>query len=180
MDIKLIDRMIEIASKSFLAHGALDKEDLLSKDILVEKMKKILDSGEIADIEFVTDYSDYLLDKATDFYNSEDFDLSIVFYATFFEHSLNKIIDYQLREKQISKKAKNELIRSVNISGKCGWLLEVLNLPFFNSNHSKNIIELAERRNAFIHYKWNPKVKNESDSQKELIEKGRNRMEQKQ
>jgi hypothetical protein len=65
MDIKLIDRMIEIASKSFLAHGALDKEDLLSKEILVEKMKKILDSGEIADIEFVTDYSDYMSSLGT-------------------------------------------------------------------------------------------------------------------
>ncbi|GMN90285.1 hypothetical protein [Francisella sciaenopsi] len=172
IDIKFAERMIEIVAESFFIHGYLDEKDIESKNTLIDKMQEILDS-ETIDIDFVIDHSEYILDKAYSFEKSGDLDLSIVFFVIFFEHSLNKLIDYQLREKNISKKAKNELIRSVNIAGKCGWLLEVLDLPYFNRSHAKNIQELADNRNAFIHYKWNPKCEKNNDNRGELILKAK-------
>ena len=56
--------------------------------------------------------------------------------------------------KNISKKTINALIRNSNLIAKFTWVLEIIELPKFNSKHLASIKKLTDRRNSFVHYKW--------------------------
>jgi len=167
---KFSREITENIAKELYAIGYLSDSDLENRDVLFDKIFKALKNHEIS---FIVDHTDSIIQQAKSFADRGDFDLSILMFATYFEHSLNAIIAHDLQIKDISNKSKNELIRSVNIAGKCGWLLEVLDLPNLNLRHKKTIIDLSSKRNAYVHYKWNPEQEDtgiEQKKKKELIE----------
>ena len=157
-------KLIRILAESFLASGYLVEEDFNDESSLVSKVDDILQRAEIIP---VVDHTKTLLENADKFMRTNEYDLSIIMYATYFEHELNKLIENILSKQEITNKSRNELIRSVNISGKCSWLLEVIGLPKFNLNHMKVINEVSSERNSFVHYKWNP-MENYSETEKKI------------
>ena len=168
-----VQALIKVLAKSFLAAGQLSDDDLKDGETLLSKLIDITGQCEFLS---VIDHTDSLLAHATQFSASGDLDLATVLYAMYFEHGFNRMINHTLIEKGLSEKSKNELIRAVNIEGKCGWLLELLELPKFNNEHRKVIVEVSHERNAFVHYKWNPEPfqpDTTGDKKTELIEKAR-------
>jgi len=106
-------------------------------------------------IAISTDHRNSLLDRALTFKKEGKADLAFVFFGTYFEHSINRVIAKTLSQKKFTVKTKNEVIRSLNISAKFSWFLEIMGHPKFNSKHFKTVLKVAEARNAFIHYKFN-------------------------
>lgn len=150
---ELINAALQSLVHNMLAKGDLTEEDLIDREHLLEKVSALMKNAKLS---IVIDHRESILKTAEEFCINEEYDFSIIFYAMYFEHSINNIITHALNKKKISKKTKIELIRAINISGKFTWLLEVIGLPNFNAKHIKNIINASSERNAFIHYKWNP------------------------
>ena len=96
-------------------------------------------------------------------------DFSTALYATFVEHTLNRIIHLACVSKKTDVKTQSEIIKNINISGKCTWLIKLLNLPPFNTSHIKTIESISAERNSYIHYKWKPSKDEISNHDREKI-----------
>jgi len=133
-------------------HGDIKEDDLNDPHVLKTKMLSMLNNG----ISIVVDHRSTILDQAEIFVSQLRYEYAKVFFATYFEHSINSIISTQLSKNRISEKSKNELIKSISLPAKYTWLLELLGLPKFNETYRKTIASTADARNAFLHYKFTP------------------------
>lgn len=153
---KEINEFLKDMAKQLYGWGLITDDDIKDKRSLFKSLKGLLDSGFFLKMDFAFDHRSDLLNQAQYFQKKENYDFARVFYATYFEHFINNIIDHYCQIKNINQKSKTEIIKNVNIGGKFTWLLELLNLPAFDPHYLKVIQSLADKRNAFIHYKWKP------------------------
>lgn len=161
-----LDDIIETLLHNLLANGELSKDDLEDKDRIFEKFSEIIEQER--DFQFIIDHRDSILKSANNFLKNKKYDFAIIFFAMYFEHSINNILSWRLSQRNVTKKSTNELIKSININGKFTWLLEILELPKFNKKYLKTINLASTERNSLIHYKWNP-VDESKDRVKELF-----------
>ena len=157
--------------KALHVEGIITDNDLLDKTIVLNKVKEYLDdeNNEI-NFELIVDHRDYIINLARLEEKKGNTELTTTLYATYVEHTLNRIIHIACVSKKHDYKTQNEIIRNINIGGKCTWLLELLELPALNPNHVKTILEISDERNSFIHYKWKPELKLSSISRRRKIE----------
>lgn len=147
--------------------GTLNDQDLNDKLVLRDKLREYLNKNEL-DIQIVVDHRKTLLSVAEREFNAGHSEFSIALFATYIEHSINRLIHIECERKKIDNKTCTEIIKSVNIIGKCTWLLKLLGLPPLKQEYLKIIIKITEERNSYIHYKWKPepdtdKVKNNKE-----------------
>lgn len=140
--------------------GFLRDSDLNNSTLLKKKVLKFLDDPNI-ELSFITDHRKTIIELAEQEYINDNKELSITLYATFIEHTINKIIHLECTKKSIDDKTTNDIIKNINLSGKCTWLLKLLGLPEIKTNYISTIKRISDERNAFIHYKW--KAENESN-----------------
>ena len=77
-----------------------------------------------------------------------------VFYALFFEHTINRIIHHVCTETlRVFPKTAIEVIK-LPLHAKLTWVPELLGLKKFKESHVNVIKKVADDRNAFLHYKW--------------------------
>lgn len=161
------DVVREIAIKSLYLEGVITEEDLKDKDVLKAKLKEVIDK---VDFKIVIEYKDDLIKNARFYRLKNDFNNSNLFYAMFFEHSLNELIINFCSKNEIDKKTANDIIKSTSIAAKMTWLPRLLKLPNINDKHRKVIMRVAEDRNAYVHYKYPYDSDNDTDDQDEKIE----------
>ena len=137
--------------------GIISETDLLDKNIVFEKLSDYMEKnkGNI-DFELIVDHRDTLIKVAEEEVKKRHFEFAVAIYATFIEHTLNRIIHLACSAKKIDPKTKVEVIKNVNIAGKCTWLIKLLELPAIKKEHVSTIFSIANERNAYIHYKWKP------------------------
>lgn len=136
--------------------GIISDADLSDKQIVNQKIRNFLNRKNRPPWSITVDHRSTILSLA-DLQNKEgNRELSISLYATFVEHSLNSIIHHQCFKKKYDEKTKLEILRSVNLIGKCSWLIKILDLPPLKPDHVKTILAIADERNSFFHYKWKP------------------------
>ncbi len=146
---QLINGLIE----SYFKDGLLTIEDIKNKETLFDKLRKITKQRSL---EVIRDHTDDLIFTAKSYAKSKDFDKAKLFYATYFEHELNKIILETCKKKNIERKYINDVVKSVNLAGKLTWLPALLGIPHISNKHKNIILKLADDRNAYIHYKHYP------------------------
>lgn len=151
---KIHEKIIEGIITDFLTEGHLTEEDLnLPEEDFTLKMLSI---SENSTFNIVIDHRERILIEANNLFRKKEFELSKIFYAMFFEHSLNGLIERYCSKKRFDEKTQIDIIRSIDLQGKITWLLKILEFPKFNEAHKKIIKKLSEDRNSFIHYKWKP------------------------
>lgn len=138
---------------SLFKDGTITISEFDNKEKLLEKILKINAKTEY---KVVVDYKEDLLNTARQFNELGKVNNAKIFYATYFEHQLNGIIDELCTLKSINKKEINNIIKSINLAGKLTWLPLILEIPKISVKHKNVILKLAGERNAFIHYKYNP------------------------
>lgn len=158
----------ELFVRQFYNHGLLDKGDLNLTD--KEFTKKFLHIFKNEPWAIVIDHRDDIAQQADSFLASGQHNYAALFYAMFFEHSLNNIISEQCIKRKIDEKTAIEVIRCTDIHAKLTWLPKLLGLPKFNENHIKIIKRVSEDRNAFVHYKWKAESDEPTDPNKETEE----------
>lgn len=163
---KFVAKLVTHLAKEWLAIGELDEKDLQNRDLLFKKMKKLA-KGQI---DIVLDHRQSILKEAKKYEESKEYDFSKIFYAMFFEHHLNSIISSQCFKMKLSDQTRLKLIKA-SMYDKMEWVCEVLKLPNFNKSHADVILNLADKRNSFMHYKLKPIEDNfEKEEADKLIE----------
>jgi hypothetical protein len=148
--------------------GKISENDFLNKKKITDIVGNyIVENHGDFEIVFTVDHRETILETANREYLNGNIELAIGLYATFVEHTLNKVIYISCNSKNIDLKTTVEIIKSINISSKCTWLLKLLGLPNLNANHLKTLLKIAEERNSYFHYKWKPEVENTEKLDKE-------------
>jgi hypothetical protein len=157
---------IENIIRSLFKEGILTLSDLDNEKKLFNKLISI---NKKTEYNIIIDHTDNLISSARQFNEAGEIDNAKIFYATYFEHQINKIINEACLKKSINKKDINNIIKSINLIGKLTWLPLILGIPKISVKHKNVILKLADDRNAYIHYKHNPEPDelNENENQKQ-------------
>lgn len=137
--------------------GLITDSDLLDRNIVSSKLKKYIDiHGSSIFKNIVIDHRDTILRIAEQQNNEGHTELAVALYATCVEHTLNNIVQVECIKKKYDAKTNLDILRNVNLSGKCSWLFKLLGLPALKEEHIKTILNIADERNSYFHYKWKP------------------------
>lgn len=136
--------------------GNISVEGKDDKEIVAEvatQLKSLIEKKRLG-FKFQIDFSNHLLPQARRYLGEGQSELSALFYATYFEHRINWLIVEICRNKKINDSATRQLIREVNIRGKCSWVMTVLGHEPLKKKFIDDIGSIADIRNSFVHYKW--------------------------
>ena len=152
-------------------NGELSDVDIKDESKIQNKIKSLLKNGKLG---LIIEHRDSIIEAARHFRKAKDRNKAILFYAIFFEHSLNSIIERVSSKKRIERKTITDIIKSVSIHGKTTWLLTLLEVPNLNDTHRSVILKVADERNSYVHYKWTPdpdndKLYTENEQKEELF-----------
>lgn len=151
---------------SLFVYGKLTESDLnLSKKDFLNKFRTIIHNCKY---NIIVDYRPDILLQAEAFFENKNYEYAKIFYAMFFEHSLNSIIEKECNKRNIDEKMGVEIIKSIGIQGKLTWLLALLGFKRFNHKHLTTIKNLIDNRNAFIHYKWKSNPNDDEDNSTQI------------
>jgi hypothetical protein len=153
MEDKYVKKVVESVVLDFYRSGLLTEDDIKDSNNLKRAIRKIISKKNVL-TQFTTDHRITLLKNAEFFLIKKDFELANLFYATYFEHVANSIIDTSCANNNLKIDTKKEIIRSTSIISKYSWLLELFKLPKFKLEHLQVIRKVCDDRNAFVHYKW--------------------------
>lgn len=95
-----------------------------------------------------------LRDQGDKFLDEGKYEFAILFYATWIEHWLNRIILLRAIGKGTHPEIATALIRSSRIELKLGRIWTSLEVPRFPKELARQVTRVMESRNAFVHYKW--------------------------
>ena len=153
-EIKAREIAFKWIAQAAIRAGKLDPREKSDREILsrVAAFAKRLPKDFI--IRGGIDHRDVLLDKAHEMSLQNKNEISCLLIATWTEHHINGLILLQCENIGFKRDEINNVIREVQIRGKITWLLKLIGLPPIPSNHTKNILNLFEERNKYIHYKW--------------------------
>ncbi len=155
---------IDVAGKS-----ELDIKRECAK-LLYPRMLNIV-SGK-TEFSYRIDHRTSILTEAREYKKTENYELSCVLYAIWVEHWVNHLIQNLCLKKGLTEKEAAQIIRQSNFNSKITWLLKILEGKFLYTAHRKNIEDLIEFRNSFIHYKFNSLIDDklkESDNKLKII-----------
>lgn len=162
---KNIQRFVRLAGRLMLEKG-IDATQLSD----TEFAQKLFDQVTLlrnAPLQFTIDHRSKLLRTARQFAKNNEMHLAILVAATWIEHWINGLILQRTDQMKISVKHRNEMLRTVSLAGKYTWLLAILGSKPIAPSHVQHIRQLAEERNAFVHYKWIREDIDESSSEAE-------------
>jgi hypothetical protein len=163
IDPKLAHTIFEAVTRDAFVSGHLTEDDLRDRDTVIAKVLELVKNSGVG---ITVDHRQTILESAFSYQRSAQDSFSLVFYAMFFEHTINFLIHTALARKELSKKTANLVIRSANLDAKFSWLIELLELPSFSDKHRKVVLSVANERNAFVHYKWDTEPHEFSVSEK--------------
>ena len=143
-----LEKYIQEQVLTEVALGRISFKELKDQKRLWPKLKRAIFANRVAD------YKLSLLEHAREFSDAGLVDFSRILYAIYFEHLFNRIVYVATRQKNISDKTIKNTLRFVSVEGKTTWLVELLGLPSLSKSHLTTLKKLFEKRNAFIHYKW--------------------------
>jgi hypothetical protein len=143
--------------ESALITGTIDKTDFNDRKKLKEKILNSIPKND-SELYFVIVHHPDLLEEAELYIRKGKYEYAYIFYAAYFEHYINEIIQIWCFQHKVPDEVFKELIRKLGLEDKFTWLIRLLKLPDFNSLRYKVISKIAEKRNAFVHYKYQPQV----------------------
>ncbi|MBY8856052.1 hypothetical protein K7711_06145 [Nocardia sp. CA2R105] len=125
-----------------------------------------------AKLEFSIDHRNSILDNARIAVAQRENDMAAMLFGTLFEHHINLLLSDSFERREYSDKTISTLIRSLGISAKVTALWEIARLKPWPDELLRKLNLLMERRNRFVHYKWKPEARFNSDTvpERELIE----------
>jgi hypothetical protein len=131
-----------------------DFDENLSESENKEKMLEFADKLTKNGLFICIDHTKKLLKNARSFLKQKDLEIAALFYATYFEHQINSLIERICIKKGVFGEDTKQILRETAFRAKCTWLLKILDLAPVASNHLKVMTQVFEIRNSFVHYKW--------------------------
>jgi hypothetical protein len=145
--------LVEALIASAVAKGEIDPTGK-SEDQLLEELLPVFQNVIAGNVESIIDFRSTLLAHARRFRKADEEEVSILFYATWFEHWINALFDNRAGKAGFSKTDIQLCIRQTGLKAKFGCFPLVLKLPRLAARHISAMLKCAELRNAFVHYKF--------------------------
>ena len=143
-----------------LAHSAIQageidpegKTDQQLRDEVMSFLRTVVYSKK--EIRMIADLRSTLLREARRYQASNSEQLSVIMYATWFEHWINNVVSTMAKRGGHSDQSATQMICDTSIRAKFTWLVSLLGLSPIKKQYADIIFSLAEHRNAYVHYKW--------------------------
>ncbi|WP_433919515.1 hypothetical protein OIE50_33655 [Streptomyces canus] len=147
----------------------VDLDSLSDEEVVLEALSLHLDYFEInpdeyldgnektekaSKVQWSSNHERDLKGQADKFADEGKHEFAILFYATWIEHWLNRIILLRATGKGTHPELATALIRSSRIELKMGRIWSSLEIPKFPKGLARQVTRVMESRNAFVHYKW--------------------------
>lgn len=116
----------------------------------------------------IIDHTESILTQARVYRKEGEKEFACLFYAMWFEHTLNGFVFAFAKRMNLSDKEIEGLIRDTSYKSKFSWLLRLFGKEPFRRSQINLIIKLMETRNSFVHYKWKVE-KEQADKEIEAI-----------
>ena len=154
-----MDSLIEAFARSlgagFVETGEIDPAGMTPTelaDAIAAKIKEVLAND--AKFSVVIDHQGGLLAQARSFAQEQRTDFAVMFYATWIEHWLNRMIAWKLRLLGRDEKLTRRQLMRLGLDQKVGAAWALLFEDSLSQDLAARIREVAEARNSFVHYKW--------------------------
>ena len=168
----LLAKVIESAViESAVAYGHLDPRGKTSKEFARETAKFLRQYVRQPTLFGVVDHLEDILSQARNFRQDGAYHFACLMYATWFEHWVNSVIEIHARKKRLPEDDIQLILRETNFRAKFTWLFQLLTGRKLNKNHITRIVEITEKRNAFVHYKWRAADFDAPDTENERLAK---------
>lgn len=105
-------------------------------------------------LTFMIDYSEDVLQEARDLMEREKYYLASILYSTWIEHWLNDVLLAAAARRQTSNDEIERILRRATIRNKVTSLFPNFDLPPLSQAHVDLILQVADLRNDYVHYKW--------------------------
>jgi hypothetical protein len=159
---KQIDRMRSRVSEelvrcllvSYIENGIINVFGKSDQEIFSVLHKIINSKVKKKEFNFGLDHMPDLLELARSFKKKRRPELSCLFYSTWIEHWINKVIMISCSRKKLSGAAYKALVRECSLRGKLSLISELFKHKPIRKEQVKAILAISEARNAFVHYKW--------------------------
>ncbi len=163
MTEKAVKKMIfsRVVEAAFI-HGVVTEKDFSDKKLLKRKLLKIVSKENMQTIVL---YGDSLLEEAQRYVVNKDYQYAYTFYATYFEHFINEVLDIWRIKKNFQHKITNSMVRRFSLEDKYTWVLDLLELPVFSKSIWNIVKDIVEKRNEFIHFKYRPEIIDEGETE---------------
>ncbi|MFD7505280.1 hypothetical protein [Streptomyces sp. NPDC059850] len=106
------------------------------------------------DILWSSSHEPDLKAQADDFLNRDKSEFATLFYATWIEHWINRIILLRLAGERVHENIAASLVRTSKIELKMGKIWTSLGMPTIEKELLRRVTRVMESRNGFVHYKW--------------------------
>jgi hypothetical protein len=112
------------------------------------------------------DHAVELLPEARKFLRLQKYELSALYFATYFEHRLNWLIVQICETKQIDAATIKQVLREASMRAKCTWIMVFLGYKPLSKEMLTALDQISDIRNAFVHFKWPTEVGDAHTSQR--------------
>jgi hypothetical protein len=146
---KAAEQLIYYTTLTLISEGVINAAGKTDKE-LHDEISGILTTRPV---QLIADHTDTFLKDARLSKASGQFKRASLFYALWFEHRLNGIIDSLARRHGLNETEIESVIRHNRCKDKCARVLSNLGIRL-NAAHVEVILQLMRLRNEFVHYKW--------------------------
>ncbi|MFE5837188.1 hypothetical protein [Arthrobacter sp. NPDC056493] len=162
----LAKSLIDSLAASLVAEGRIDPRGMTEAEFqlaLTTELREIIADG--VEFRLIPDHQDSLLKQARAFAEASDIDFAIMFYATWIEHWLNWMYIWQAEQSDLEHSDAMSLIKQP-MHHKAGIIWSLTFGQGLDADLLRGIRDVANWRNAFVHYKWLPDEEEDSLTQK--------------
>jgi hypothetical protein len=142
--------------QTWIAQGKLDPSGKPAEKLAAEFLGMVREFVKNPRHNFllIAHHGQSLLVQARRFDRSKDLEISLLFYATWFEHWINGLLDHKAHELKLTARALKLVLRQLSLEAKLVCFPLFAKLPPIREQHLKAILRCAEFRNSFVHYKF--------------------------
>jgi hypothetical protein len=154
--------------ESLIKDGVIDpvgKDEIQLRNELMIVMRDNLAQGEELQFKIRISHEETLLREARRYVEAGKLHLAVVMFATWLEHRLNNMLVWGAKKRGLTEHEVLQLLKKASIDEKTGLTWKLVLNEDFPMQLAGLIRNVANRRNAFVHYKWQTSEDGDLDPQ---------------
>jgi hypothetical protein len=167
--LRLMEAVAWSVVENCVMAGEVDINELSDEEVIMESFRIHMaessggvngdvesDDEALGPVDFLwsSNHQPDLSEQAEKFLEERKFEFATLFYATWIEHWLNRIIMLRAVGSGMNEELATALIRSSRTEIKMGRIWTALGAPRFPKDIARRVTRVMEVRNGFVHYKW--------------------------
>jgi hypothetical protein len=172
LEARVTKGLLRSVAETFIATGEIDPSGKSEAELELAVVLALADvfTKQKGGMDWVIDHRSSLLQQGREFARRGKAELAIVFYATWFEHWINSLLNRGGHHLGLRPKDIQLCLRYTGLEAKFVCFPLLLKFPRLAASHIATVRECSRLRNAFVHYKFpvTPMDEERKDLQKAL------------